>query len=107
MDTTAQKHERVNETKLGMIHKISMISRQEEVSDELLDPLGKIEKAMQTYETADRLDGSVEEREDSYQIKRLQIREEERWYQSTESVDEDEDRFEHEIQHKGLLFSKG
>lgn len=107
MDTTAQKHERVNETKLGMIHKISMISRQEEVSDELLDPLGKIEKAIQTYESADREDDSVEERDDSYQVKRIQVREEERWYQSTESMEEDEDRYDHEVQHKGLLFSKG
>lgn len=101
MENSSSKTERVNETKIKEAHRISFISKEDDVYSELVDPLVKIEKDIQTYASESQ---EVEE-EDTYRIRRIQDRPEEKWYQSSDSMDEDE-KYGTRNKHEGALYTK-
>ena len=101
MENSTSKTERVTETKIKEAHRISFISKEDEAYSELVDPLVKIEKDIQTYVS----DSQELEEEDTYRIRRIQDRPEEKWYQSSDSMDEDE-KYGTSNKHEGALYTK-
>jgi len=103
MENSSSKTERVTETKMKEAHRISFISKDEDSFHEFVDPLVKIEKDIQTYVAEDE---SLEE--ETYRIRRIGDRREEKWYQSSDSVDEDEKLGSSDVHDKyqGGLYTK-
>lgn len=100
MESSSTKTERVTETKVKEAHRISFISKEDDLFNEFADPLVKIEKDIQTYVAEEE---PLEE--ETYRIRRIGDRREEKWYQSSDSVDEDEKHGTSE-KYQGGLYTK-
>jgi len=90
MDTISTKTGKVNDTKLREVHRISFISKDEDLFNDISDPLGKIEKDIQAYGVESQAFEQETLEDEVHRIRKIQEVPEEKWYQSTTSDSDDE-----------------
>lgn len=84
LDTTVAKQERVTESRIREIHKISFLSKEEELYiNDLTDPLVNLAKDMPTF--GSELHSVLEGVDEPHKISLKIDPSEEKWYQSSES----------------------
>jgi len=107
MDSISTKNEKVHDTKLKEVHRISFISKDEDLFLDISDPLGKIEKEIQSYAVESQEFEQESMEDEVYRIRKIEEHPEEKWYQSTTSDSDDEgEKYRTEVV-DGAFYTKG